>query len=308
MPSGNPLDSAKWFLFRHFERILVVLLVLSLLLIHQFIDEKRAFLSFYYLPIITAGFFLGWRPAVLAAVLVAALVVFFQIHTGLNGSPGLHLEAAAYLVPWGGFLILTAYTVGKLAEQRQSRTEALQKAYVTLLEVLTFNLESAEKRQRGHSYRVSRLAVRIAGAMDMHESEVEALRVAALLHEIGLAEGELTRVEGQFTGDRMGIPVVAAVQDALAILEEYQQYHEHVALEWPADRIRVSQAAKILVVADAYETLQMESPSRPAFAPWHALEEIERSAGQAFGSEVVQALRRVASSPEPRSEVRFAVV
>jgi hypothetical protein len=307
MSSGNSLDSAKWFLFRHFERILVSLLVVSLLLIHNFIDAKTAFLSFYYLPVIAAGFFLGWRPAVWAAVLVVGLVVFFQIHTGLDRDPGLHWDAAANLVPWGGFLILTAYVVGRLAEQRQSRTEELQKAYVTLLEVLTFNLESAEKRQRGHSYRVSRVAVRIARSMGLHEMEIEALRVAALLHEVGLAEGELSRLEGPFSNDRTTIPIVAAVQEALGILEDYQQFHEHVALEWPADRIRVSTAAKILAVADAFETLQMDTPSRSAFAPWHALEEIERGAGQAFDSQVVQALRRVASAPEMQSEVLAAI-
>jgi hypothetical protein len=308
MPSENPLDSAKWFLFRHFERILVSLLVLSLVLIHNFIDEKTAFLSFYYLPVITAGFFLGWRPAVWAAVLVVGLVVFFQINTGLDGAPGLHAEALAHLLPWGGFLILTAYAVGKLAEQRQSRTQALQRAYVTLLEVLTFNLESAEKRQRGHSYRVSRLAARIAGDLQVPAEEIEALRVAALLHEVGLAEGDLSRLEGQFGGERVSIPIVAAVQEALGILDEYQQYNEHLALEWPADRIRVSLTAKILAVADAYETLQMETPTRPAFAPWHALEEIERGAGHAFGTDVVQALRRMTAAPEQHSESRLAIV
>jgi hypothetical protein len=307
MPYGNSLDNAKWFLFRHFERILVTLLVVSLLLIHHFIDEKTAFLSFYYLPVIAAGFFLGWRPAIWTALLVVGLAVFFQIHTGLDRDPGLHWDAAASLIPWGGFLILTAYVVGRLAEQRQSRTDELQKAYVTLLEVLTFNLESAEKRQRGHSYRVSRVAVRIARAMGLHETEVEALRVAALLHEVGIADGELSRLEGQFSNERTTIPIVAAVQEALAVLEEYRQFHEHVALEWPADRIRVSSAAKVLAVADAYETLQMETPSRAAFAPWHALEEIERGAGQAFDSKVVQALRRVASAPEMQSEALAAV-
>ena len=63
------IERAKWFLFRNFERTLVILLVASLLGIHWLIDDKLAFLSFYYLPIIVAGFFVGRATAVLAAIL-----------------------------------------------------------------------------------------------------------------------------------------------------------------------------------------------------------------------------------------------
>jgi hypothetical protein len=52
----RPLERAKQFFFRNFERILVVLLVASLLGINSLIEQKVAFLSFYYLPIILAGF------------------------------------------------------------------------------------------------------------------------------------------------------------------------------------------------------------------------------------------------------------
>ena len=42
------LDRARWFVFEHFELVLVLLLVSSILAIHWFIDEKIAFLNFYY--------------------------------------------------------------------------------------------------------------------------------------------------------------------------------------------------------------------------------------------------------------------
>ena len=106
-----------------------------------------------------------------------------------------------------------------------------------------------------------------------------------------------------------GLPPVDALQGAMTLLDEYRQYNEHIALEWPADRIRVSVGAKILAVADAFETLQMPTPNRPAFAPWSALEEIEKGAGQMFGSDVVRTLRRVATMPERRdSGQRLAVL
>src|SRR5256885_15693356 len=67
------LERAKHFFFRNFERTFVVLLVASLLAINYVVDDKIAFLSFYYLPIILAGFFGGRRFAVFAALLIALL-------------------------------------------------------------------------------------------------------------------------------------------------------------------------------------------------------------------------------------------
>lgn len=299
------VDRVKWYVFRHFERILVILLVSSLLAIHGFIDQKIGFLSFYYLPIIAAGFFLGRRAAVWSAVLVVSLVVFFQLVVGLDARAGLHPDVVLALVPWGGFLILTGHVVGRLAEQRQAREEAMRGAYITMIELLTFHIEASERQQRGHTYRVAKLAVAIAEDMGLPEGEIELLRVAALLHEIGLEDRRLSRIIGQFPGSTSSGPL----QGALDLLEEFEEYHENIAREWPADRIRVSAAAKILAVADAYETLLMPTPNRPAFAPWNALEEIEKGSGQSFGSDVVRALRRVGVQPtrleveEPRIAV-----
>ena len=80
------LDRARWFVFEHFELVLVLLLVGSMLAIHWFVDEKIAFLNFYYLPVIAAGFYLGRRSAVWSSVFIVVLVAFFEGFVGLNGA------------------------------------------------------------------------------------------------------------------------------------------------------------------------------------------------------------------------------
>jgi hypothetical protein len=80
------LDRARWFVFEHFELMLVLLLVTSMLAIHWFVDQKIAFLSFYYLPVIAAGFYLGRNSAVWSAVLIVVLVAFFEAFVGLDGT------------------------------------------------------------------------------------------------------------------------------------------------------------------------------------------------------------------------------
>lgn len=286
------IDTAKRFVQRHFERLLVVFLVASLLVIHFFIDHKLAFLSFYYLPVIAAGFLGGRRLAVWAALFVVLLVTFLQAMQGVNGHAGLHADELFTLVPWGGFLILTGYAVGGLAEQRRARTDDVRGTYLTMLELLTIHVDSSDRMRRGHSYRVGERAAQLARVLGLDETRQEDLRVAGLLHEIGPRDPRLVRVMGEVPASRD--TRMTSMRNALRLVDEYSRYHEVVSTGWRVDDTRITIGAKILAVADAFETLQTPTPTRQAFAPWTALEEVERGAGSTFASEVVRALRQVA--------------
>jgi HD domain len=302
MVSQSAFDRIKWLMFDHFERVLVALLVVSMLVIHWFVDYRLAFLSFYYLPIILAGFLMGRGPAVGAAVFVVALVMFFQAVAGLQGPEGLYPTILYSLVPWGGFLVLTGYVVGTLAEQRAARLADVKQSYLAMLELLTFALEASEHETRGHSQRVAGTATRLARELGLHEPEVENVRVAALLHEVGPESPRLLQVFASFPGGVKGLPIAGAMRGATRLLDEYARYYEIVGDEWPIDQLPLSVGAKILAVADAFETLQMPSPHRPAMAPWCALDEIEKGGGRVFASEVVRTLRRHAAPPARASE------
>lgn len=301
------LESLKWFLFRHFEYVLVGVIVASMLAIHWVVDYKIAFLNFYYLPIMIAGFFLGRAMAVSAAVFIVSLVTFFQAVEGLDGSPGFYDTVLFTLIPWAGFLILTGYVIGGLAEQRQRMMEELKGSYVTMLELLTYHLEAQERSFRGHSQRVAELATQLAAALDVPDAEVENVRIAALLHEIGPHDPRMIKLLAQLPGERRAMPVAGAIRGATAILEEYRQYYEVVGDDWPVDHLKLTTAVKVLAVADAFETLQTPTEHRPAFARWSALEEIERGAGRTFATTVVKALRRLVSTPERTSTASDAL-
>ena len=150
MAQQRSLERAKLFFFRHFERIFVLLLVLAMVAIHDLVDQKFAFLSFYYLPMILAGFYGGRRFAVMAGVFVVALVLFYQYVQGLDMLPGFYADALFALMPWAGFLILTGYVVGGLAEQREARLAEVKNAYLATLERLGGLLSRVEHVVPGH--------------------------------------------------------------------------------------------------------------------------------------------------------------
>ena len=179
MAQPRPLERAKLLFFRYFEQTFVLLLVLAMVAIHNLVDQKFAFLSFYYLPMILAGFYGGRRFAVMAGVFVVGLVFYWQDVQGLDMLPGLYGDALLALAPWAGFLILTGYVVGGLAEQRQARLAEVKNAYLATLELLTYHIESAERNQQGHSNRVAEIAAGIGRELALPEEDVEDLRVAA---------------------------------------------------------------------------------------------------------------------------------
>src|SRR5467141_295999 len=178
MAQPRLVERAKLFFFRNFERIFVLLLVFAIVGIHALVEQKFAFLSFYYLPMILAGFYGGRRFAVMAGVFVVALVFYYQYFQGLDMLPGFYPDALLALGPWAGFLILTGYVVGGLAEQREARLAEVKNAYMATLELLTYHIESAERNQQGHSNRVAEVAGAIGRELKLTEGDVENLQMA----------------------------------------------------------------------------------------------------------------------------------
>jgi hypothetical protein len=293
----SQIERAKAFFFRNFERTFVLLLVGAMLGIHAVVEQKFAFLSFYYLPMILAGFYGGRRFAALSGLFIASLVFFYQLVQGLDMLPGLYRGALLTLAPWAGFLILTGYVVGALAEQREAQLGEVKNAYMATLELLAYHIEAAEKHQLGHSTRVAELALAIAREMKLPPQDLENLRVAALLHEVGTRDQRLVRLLSRAETDA-SVPVARAMRGAAEIITAYGHYYELVGEDWDIEALPLPSTVKVLAVADSFETLQLATPVRQAFPKWTALEEIEKGAGKTFARDAVKALRVVSGRPD----------
>lgn len=180
--------NARVFVSRKFELILVVSLLLGLSFIMVFVPQKIGFLNFYYLPVLAAGYAMGKRGSVFtafSAILIVAFSVLVFPHQYLQNGVSQLMTLILNLLPWGGFLLLSSYTVGFLYEEKQKQIDIVRTAYVGVLEILSKLLESVDRYTKGHSVRVSKLAMDIAIALGLEREDVENVRVAALLHDIG---------------------------------------------------------------------------------------------------------------------------
>src|SRR2546422_7838904 len=88
----------------------------------------------------------------MAGVFVVSLIFFYQYVQGLDMLPGFYPDALLALGPWAGFLILTGYVVGGLAEQREVRLAEVKNAYMATLELLTYQDRKSTRLNSSHGY------------------------------------------------------------------------------------------------------------------------------------------------------------
>src|SRR5580765_1182308 len=125
--------------------------------INFFVVNQRAFLNFYYLPVVVGAYALGLRRGVGSALLSCTIV--FGI-ASMNDHLFSANEAESWmrwldLVTWGCFLVLTSYVVGSLHEQKDQQLRDLQQAYEGILEILSKFIDSVDRYTENHSRRVA---------------------------------------------------------------------------------------------------------------------------------------------------------
>jgi putative nucleotidyltransferase with HDIG domain len=306
------MDRFKQFIIRQFEKIIVAIILIAAFFGTYFIEEETIILNFYYLPVLVASYFLGRRMGVLTAVFsVLAVLVFVLIFPQRFLGEREFWYSIAKLSSWGGFLILASVAVGTLFEENERRLQDLKNAYIGILEILSKYLESTDPYTKGHSVRVSELAMETAIIMDLPRNEIETIRVAGLLHDIGKIEisGEILRKAAQLTTEEKELIDTHAVKGAYilssvgSVLKEvvpiviaHHKYFVDTMEANDKEAIKIPLAARIIAVADSFDAMTTDRPYRKGMPPWEALEEIVAKAGQQFDPEVVAAFKHVVTA------------
>ena len=303
------MDQFKQFVSKHFERILIVIILMATFVGTYFIEEKSIVLNFFFLPVLSAGYFLGRRMGVLTAVfsiLVVVISTLFLPHTFSKGQE--FSNVLAQLLSWGGFLTLSSVAVGTLYEQNERRLQDLKKAYIGVLEILSKYLESTDRYTKGHSVRVSELAMETAIAMELPRPQVENIRVAGLLHDIGKIEisGEILRKAAELSSEERelmeehtvkGAYLLSAVgsvlEDVVPIVISHHKYFMNGSESQGDETNKIPLGARVIAVVDAFDAMTTDRPYRKGMPPWEALEEIVKNTGKQFDPEVVEAFKRV---------------
>lgn len=161
-----------------------------------------------------------------------------------------------------------------------------------------------------HSRRVGLISVGIGSRLGWESDELRLIEIASLLHDIGKIgipdhilhkPGKLSPDEAEYISayHRVAVELLQACQANSDLVEIVAQSHG-ISLETnlQSHEIALSLGARILAVADAYESLSSAKAYRPAFGESEALTILHNQSEKNFDRNVVAALERWLSSEE----------
>ncbi|MBI5417702.1 GAF domain-containing protein [Candidatus Poribacteria bacterium] len=198
-------------------------------------------------------------------------------------------------------LLLTIINQASIAIENANLYEKLQQSYFETVLALTMAVEAKDSWTRGHSDRVIKYALDIGKSMGLSERQLEKIRYAGALHDIGkIGISELIiNKERYLTKEEYAIiqkhPVIgASIIEPIEFLHPIQpiirHHHEHFDGNGYPDGLagdNILYEARILAVADAYDAMTSDRPYRQALSVTDALFELKKHAGTQFDPKIV---------------------
>ncbi len=169
------------------------------------------------------------------------------------------------------------------------------------IETVLKNINNKYDKEQIHTERVSQYCETIAKEMDFQEKEIEMIKTAGILHDIGkiMVPPEILNKPSKLTNDEFelikGHPetsyqILKSVDEYAVFAVDVLYHHERIdGKGYPeglkGDEIPIN--ARIIAVADAYEAMTAERPYQPSMTKEEAIVELKRNAGTQFDFKVV---------------------
>ena len=229
------------------------------------------------------------------------------------------LLATATNLDEAGLVLVTALTTlgATAAHSRLRHTgdvigESSCDPHLVTIETLAGAIEARERSTPAHAQRVQAYAVALARSMNFSREEIQAIRVAALLHDIGmlaipecilwksdpLTDEELEMVRRH---PKVGADILESVPFPLPVAPLIRSHHERWDGRGYPDGLSGEQipiGARILAVAEMYDTLTSNRPYHNAISHDAALQLLTQEAGASIDPALIKQFIKVLSTIE----------
>jgi len=204
-------------------------------------------------------------------------------------------------------------TESKLAEEKLKKSMLkLRSNLAGTIDAMSRTVETRDPYTAGHQKRTTNIAEDIAQAMGLDNEQVNGIRMAGVIHDLGKIcipagilskPGKISRSEFSLIKDhpQTGYDILKDIDFNTPVADIVLQHHERLdGSGYPyglaGDDILIE--AKVIGVADVIEAMASHRPYRPALGIDIAIGEIKNNRGQIYDSEVVDAAVNLFSDSE----------
>ncbi|MBI4730332.1 MAG: HD-GYP domain-containing protein [Acidobacteria bacterium] len=211
---------------------------------------------------------------------------------------------------WGSVLfLLVPLLVARRAFQTAIR---MQGAFDSTMKGLVAAIEAKDPYTRGHAERVSRLAGMTARAYGLGADPARHVAYAALVHDIGklAVETRVLRKAGSLTDAEYhhmrshtdkGLEIVSEIDLLKDVVQGIRHHHERFDGSGYPDGLagtRIPLAARLIAVADAFDSITSSRTYRTPRSSHEALAELKACAGSQFDPKAIEALEEALEKHE----------
>src|SRR5712692_7766149 len=269
--------------------------------------------------------------AFVTVVILAAILVGYFFAVGISG-PIRGLAASTRAISRGEFhqrspvrgaleISELAENFNKMAGDIEEYIERLKEAaeenrelFIGSIRMLAAAIDEKDPYTRGHSGRVAKYSMIIARELGLSNDELDKLRIAALLHDVGKigVEDRVLKKPGALTPEEFGLMkqhtvkganIMRPVSQLKEMLPGIELHHEHMdgrgypyGLQGP----QIPLMARIIGVADTLDAMTTNRPYQTAMELDYALTRIKALTGAKFDAVIVGALDAAITSGKLR--------
>jgi putative nucleotidyltransferase with HDIG domain len=179
--------------------------------------------------------------------------------------------------------------------------------FLSSIQMLAGAVDEKDPYTRGHSDRVTRYSVLLAQELGLSPLEIDDVRVAAQLHDVGKIgiEDRVLKKPASLTAEEFetmkthttkGANLLRSVQQLSAMIPGIELHHESLdgrGYPYGLKEDEIPLMARIIMVADAFDAMTTSRPYQAAMDPEYVVRTINAMANTKFDPEVVKALTAV---------------
>jgi putative nucleotidyltransferase with HDIG domain len=215
------------------------------------------------------------------------------------------------------YLMYRTYKIylGRIEDERR-HGEEMADLHLATIEALALAIDAKDQTAQSHIRRVQAYAAGLARALGMSDNEIQGVKTAALLHDIGKLAvpehilskpGPLTQEEFQKIRihPQVGAEIISAVPFPYPVAPLILSHHERWDGKGYPQGLKgddIPLGARILTVVDYFDALTSDRPYHQAMTPEAALLLLQQEAGRALDPRVVHAFTE--HLPEMSREAR----